>query len=370
MFEKGFFLASPIQSQLILALAVVLFLLAFAVMIEVYRRRRERRLQRAAEWRAVRKIADEKELTEEERYLLESVIQKYAPEAPLRTATSRQEFDRCIERDIAETAQTGGIEAIEVRGALLRDIRMRIGLDYVPFGQRIHSTRELYRDQTIWISPGKGASSSNWYRMSVSYIDEARFHLCPHEGVLPGATPAGSTIRCRMYREEDARYTFEGVVSRVETQPPTLVLPHVNMLNRLQSRAHFRIHFEQIAYIDVLSAPVDDDMTGVESRPAVTRFRGRFTSLSGGGFAVIAPQPLPKQVLLRVHLEIGHESGPVPVVARLVAASPLSAGNYLVRAAYVAMSEEIRERIAHFVFHRQTLHRNAEENAAQGDHAP
>lgn len=370
MFEKGFFLSSPNQGQWMLALAVVLALLACAVLIEIYRRRRDRRLQLAAEWRAIHKIAKEKELTKEELDLLVGIIAKYAPETPLRTATTRQEFDHCIERDIAETAKTQGLEAIEMRGALLRDIRMRIGLDYIPFGQRIHSTRELYRDQTIWISPAKGASSSNWYRMTVVYIDEARFHLSPHEGVLPGALQAGSVIRCRMYREEDARYIFEAVVGRMETEPPALVVPHINTLNRLQSRAHFRIHFEQTTYIDVLSAPADGDMTGVEDRPAVTRFRGRFTSLSGGGFAVIAPQPLPKQVLLRANLELEDESGPVRVVAKLISASPLSAGNYLARAAYVGTEEEVREKIAHFVFQRQAQHRNALDEAAARDRTP
>ncbi len=131
-----------------------------------------------------------------------------------------------------------------------------------------------------------------------------------------------------------------------------LAFRHAVSLNRMQSREYYRIGFEQSASVGILNASVDGSDDDVRLRPVVTRTRGRFTNLSAGGFAILIPQPVPRQVLLRVTLQFdGFE--PFDVEARIVSVLSLPGGQYLVRASYVGISEDVRDRITRFIFRRQ-----------------
>ncbi len=354
------------QSYVLGIALLVLLLFAAAILVEYSRRWRDLRRQIAAEWVTLRELAREKELSGEAWDALERLIRDYAPKSPLRTATIRQQFDECVEQSIAAVSARHPRHVIEKQGQVLHDVRTILGLDYVPIGQRIHSTRELHIGQAIWIARNDGGQG-DWYRMAVVSRNEAFFHLAPHDPGQPPMLKAGDTVRCRMWREEDARYGFEGYIDAIEDNPPLWTLPHTTELNRLQSRAHFRIHFDQHANLAILNAPIDGDLSDLAERQPILRLRGHITSLSGGGFAMIVTQPVPKQVLLRVVLELGPEIGPLEVTGSLVASSLLAAGRHLLRAAFVGLSDENREIITRYIFLQQQPIRQAE--AASVSHA-
>lgn len=363
MFDANAVYADAGRNYVFAIIVVVSGLLALAVVMEYARRWRELRRQLAAEWRAVREIANEKELAPEAWGILQSLIRKHAPKSPLRTVTIRQQFDECVEKEIADAARRQPRKEYERLGQVLSDIRISLGLDYAPIGQRIYSTRELYVGQAIWVAPGAG-EGHDWRRMAVVSRNEAFFDLAPHDPEQLPVLKAGDLVRCRMWREEDARYAFEACIDSVEDHPPIWVMKHTNELNRLQSRAHFRMHFDQNVTAAILNAPVDGDMSDVADRQPVLRLRGRVTSLSGGGFAMIVTQPVPKQVLLRIVLELGPEIGPVELTGHLVGSSSLAAGRYLLRAAFVAISEDTRETLTRYIFLQQQPIRKAEAAAA------
>ena len=346
------FISEPSQFHLVLAAISVFGLFLLAVLMDYLRRRRDRRLLVEAGWRSVRQIAREKELSSAELAFLEELIGRHSPAHPHRLVTVKQEFDRAVAREMERLEEQGGEKALAEGGLLLRDIRTRFGLDYIPIGQRIDTTRELYHAQPVWVGLGD-AKAPEWFRMSVADVDEAHFHLAPHRGGAPPIPKAGDYLRCRLWREDDARYIFTTKVDSVASDPPLWALRHAVELNRVQSRAHFRIHLDQTVGVEVLNAPVDDDMSDVDRREAVTRLRGRVTSLSGGGLAIVVQQPIPKHVLLRITLDLVPEPGPLRLTARPVGSSTLSAGKHLVRCAFAGISDEVREAVSQYVFHRQ-----------------
>ena len=361
MFEKGFFFKAPSQTEIVWAGILVAALFAGAILIEILRRRRERKLRIEAEWREVHEILDERQLSREERRLLEDLIHRRARRLPLRTVTVRQQFDKCVALEIPEGPLLADNEALERHGAMLRDIRIRLGLDYVPFGQRIHSTRELVRGQRIWAAPA-GEGQRDWVRLIVASVDEAFFRLSPPPKAVLPPLKEGEAIQCRLWRDQDARYAFNARIVRIENSPPAWLIRHTAELDRLQARAHYRVHFEQSAAFAVLNAPLSGDMSDVHERQAVTRTRGRFTSLSGGGFAAVLSQALPKQVLLRALIELPTSGKPIQVVGQPVDLTPMGGDHYLVRAAFVGMSEEARDRIAQFVAQAQVAHGREDED--------
>ncbi len=349
MFQEGFFIPHPDQAYLIWAAVIVAGLFVAAVGIEVYRRKREQRKQLEAEWRAVKQIAGDKELSPREVKLLSGLIQRHAPDTPLRAATERPRFDKCIAEEMSAYAARGDEAAFERHGQELRDVRVHLGHDYVPYGQRIHCTRDLTSGQRVWAAPATDENTP-WFMMRVLEVDEARFHLSPQDRA-PRLSP-GEGLRCRFCREEDARYLFTATLLRFEEDGSDWVMEHTTELQRIQTRAHFRIHYDRTLPIGILNAPVDGDLSDIHERNPVTRLRGRLTSLSGGGFAAVLQQAIPKQVLLRIPLEVD-DLGPLVTNARVVETVPLATGRYLVRAAFVNLNDGERERITQFVFHKQ-----------------
>ena len=193
-----------------------------------------------------------------------------------------------------EALQRGDAALFARRGEVLRDIRVKLALDYVPFGLRIRSTRDLYTEQPAWVATSPDQNHLTWTRMVVASVDEAHFHLRHDDSVPMPLARVGDTIHFRLWREEDARYEFNARIAAAGTTAPEWKLLHSGRLRRLQARAHYRIKYDFPCEVGVVNAPVDGDMTGIAERPVITRLRGRVISLSGGGYAVVVTQPVPQ----------------------------------------------------------------------------
>lgn len=340
------------QTTMIWAMCVILAFLGGAFGLELFRRRRDRRLRLEAEWRAVQQIVSEKEMPAEEWALLETLLRQYGARQPYQSVTLRSHFDACVDNCLHALRAQNDFEKLERFGVRLRDIRVRLGLDLVPWGQRIHSTRDLYTDQMVWAAPAKDAMA-DWYRMYVSHLDEAHFYLMAHEGqTLPEVKPKDQ-VRFRMWRDEDARYVFTASLVRIEKSPRAWMFQHSQDLKRMQSRAYYRIPYEQASTFGVMTAAVDGDLTDIAKRQVITQVRGRTTSLSGGGFAAILTDALPKQVLLQWELALGLDNAPFRVYAKVVSAQSISGGRYIVRGAFVNLGDEERDQIAQYVMKKQ-----------------
>ncbi|MBI5095782.1 MAG: PilZ domain-containing protein [Candidatus Hydrogenedentes bacterium] len=345
---------TPTPTAITWLLAAILLVMFAVALWEIYRRRTERAARIRAEWRVVDEIARDKGLSSEQRDLLDSIVQRHSAEAPLRAFTVRQHFEDCVEREMTAIQGKADEGEFERVGQVLRDVRLHLGLDFIPFGQRINSTRELNSGQVIWMARAGGASSE-WLRASVVEVDEAVFRVVPPDDSTAAtrrAFAAGDTIQCRMWRDEDARYAFNATLARVETHPPGWVLRHATQVNRTQSRAHYRVQHDQSCTVGILEGPVDGDTARVKERRAITKMRGRITSLSAGGVAILTYQAVPRQVLLRISVDLpGYEV--FETEARIISSSALSAGRWLIRASFVNIEEDKRDSIAHYVLDRQ-----------------
>lgn len=348
------FYAWPVADQRTLTMAMLLLVGLFvgAVLLELYRRRRDRRLRLLAEWRGVRELCRDRELPGEDWALLRAIIAQYAPDAPYKAVTTRKRFDACMARYFEALRATSSEDEITSRGEQLRHIRLQLGLDYVPLGQRIETTRELETGLSIWAAPATGAHPQ-WRHFAVDAVDEAYFHLKQVGGDEPPDFAAGDRLKCRFWREEDARYVFEAPVHRATTAPPRWTFAHVESLTRNQARAHYRVRFDHAVNAAVLSASRSGEYGDIARRPVVTHVRGRTTSISGGGLALLFEQPVPSQVLLRVPLTLPNHEGALTVHLHPVSAQPLGGGRWLLRGKFVGMDEDTREIITRYVFLKQ-----------------
>ena len=344
----------PIASTTTLAIVVVGFflLLVAAITVELVRKRVERKRRVAEEWRTVDSILREKAVPEEEQHVVRRIIEQRAPDNPVQAITVRQAFDRCLGEEMqALWKKRASLEEFEGLGEFYRGIREQLGLAFVPVGQRIHSTRELHTGQMLWAAPAVHAQKSQWQRLSVEKVNEAFFYTAPPDADT-AAMRVNEEYQCRMWREEDARYVIRTTLARIDKDPPLLVFSHSGQLTRVQTRQHFRVHYEQQTWIGILDPPSRNELDKLAEQTPVTRIRGRITNLSGGGCAIITQLPVPGGAYLRITLELP-ESRPRPVDARLVTATPLGGNRHLIRCNFVNVGDNLREEVMRFVRKRE-----------------
>ena len=300
----------------------------------------------------MRDLFDEREVRGEDRNLLLAIINQYEPEHPGRAVTKRHVFDGCMERYFQTLEATADPETIAQRGAQLRDVRSRLGLDYVPLGQRILSTRELYDGQVLWASPASGLEP-RWFHLKCVKVDEAFFYLVPiGKDGAPEFKP-GEAIKFRLWREDDARYLFEARIFQVDRDPLVWRVSHADRLTRNQARAHYRIRFDATVQVSILNAPAGERVERIDSDLPIMQIYGRIASLSGGGMAVHFQQPMPKQMLMRVPFRLPGQDRTFVTFVRPTAAQNVGGGCSVVRGKFIAMDDETRDGITRYIFQKQ-----------------
>jgi hypothetical protein len=340
-------------STFAVAAGICLGIFVFTLLLEWWRRVRERRVRLQEEWAEVHALMREKDLAEDQRDALVRLLRRHASRGPLKAVTRRSHFDACVSREIAALRSHMPVEELESAGEAWRVIRIALGLDFIPIGQSISSTRELYLHQHLWVAPATGGEPAQWHPAQVTRVNEAFFVVTLEDAGEPHVRD-GAMVHCRLWREDDGRYAFDAKLVRAQNRPAGWLLRHTEDLRRTQSRAHYRISHEQPAEVDVVEAPLSGSFEDVFTRAEVARMHGRITSLSGGGFAVTLTQPLPQQVLLRLVLMLDEPGDGMLVAGRVVGSQSLFGGRYLIRCAFVAMQEEQLNHITHYVFRRQT----------------
>lgn len=345
----------PILSNSAILWSAVLFLglLISAISLEMLRQSIAQRRRIRGFWRTAEGIARDKELSEQEWRELRSLIEHRHPKDPLRIITERHLFDTAIGQELGKLLRQGKKDRYKELGVVFRDIRGRLAHDYIPLGQRINSTRELFNNQRIWIAQA-GESPLNWIEMKTIAVNEAYLTLGRSDPAKEmQACAVGTTVHCRMWRDDDARYLFDLECDGEHSELPGLNFYHDSGLERVQARQYFRVRHDQTIDLGVVDKPLDeDDDTDLMSRRIVAKIRGRITNISAGGFAAVVHQPISKQVFLRAMLDL-EESEPLSVVTKIVSIIDLAGGRHLVRTQYVGLSAEDRERVAKHVTIKQ-----------------
>lgn len=356
MEEESGLLPVPILSNSAILWSAVLFLglLISAISLEMFRQSVAQRRRIRGYWRSAEDIVRNKELSDREWRELRALIQHWSPKDPLRIISERYPFDSAVGKEMAELLRQGKQDQYHELGVILRDVRTRLSHDYVPLGQRIHSTREIFNNQRIWIAEA-GTKSPNWVEVKTIGVNEGFLMLGPTAAgkEVPSFKP-GTKVHCRMWRDDDARYLFELEYSGRNSELQGLNFYHSSNMERVQARQYYRVPHNQTADLEVISNPVDDAEGRVDfgAQRSVTTLRGRITNVSAGGFAAVVHQPIAKQVFLRVTLDL-EESESLTVVSKIVSSVEMAGGRYLLRTQYEGLAPDDREKVVKHVTIKQ-----------------
>lgn len=327
-------------------------LIVLAILLEFRRRRHSRRVQIKAERKLVGEIAAEKQLDADEKKALWRLIDNYFAQTPLAVVKDRSVFDQAVQQQIQAVEARNDERLLRQAGLVLRSVREKLDFQYVPTGQRISSTRELYEGQIVWL--GKEEDPSRWYESAVSAVDEAFVHVTligERAGQGPPFKP-GENLRCRLWREDDARYIFSLRLASCSGDPVTCTLRHTSDLNRMQAREYYRIHYTQTAQLNLLNSHEAAEADVQQELRIVAKWPAHFVNLSAGGFAVVAQKPLPPDVLVKIVIELPGEQ-PFEAKACTVGGETLPGERHLIRARFTDITEDQRDLIARYVSLRQ-----------------
>ncbi len=346
---------TPSRPELIVLMLVFFAMFAIAVGFELTRRRQVMGLRLKAEWRTVERIIKERQFTEREVAALRDLLHHYGQDEPLSTVTTRHGFEIAVEAAMRGIEKKGNRQEAEELGIVLRDLRSQLGLDFVPLGQRITSTRELHAGQ--WMSITRASDPTpRWMRVMLDNIDEAYLYLTRKTSDNDGVSlpREGDEVRCRLWRDEDARYFFNTTTLMSDPANGTLRIAHTEDLHRSQAREHFRLRHDQSTTIALINAPQEESYENLRARTPVAKLRGRITSLSAGGCALVIQQSVSKRILLRILVELP-EAPALELHAKVISCDPISGGRYVVRTTFVDIMDEERDLVAKHVMHKQQL---------------
>lgn len=341
------------KGSLLLMAAALVLVLFLALAIDALRRLLARRKALAAEWRAAREIARKRGISEQDWDVLEGVIRRYAPSEPLRSLTIHHHFDACVEADLARLEHAGTSDRYAEHGVLFRALRTQLGLDFVPYGRALHSTRELTVGQRVWISfLNEGAT--DWMETWLASIEETGFSLASWKDVPGGAARfcPGQPVRCHMWREDDARYAFASTLVEFEATLPLWIVHHTADLERTQTRDYYRLSIDLPVRADVLRIENAFKPDELDRYPVETSCGANIDNLSAGGIAIRLDMVVPAQSVLRVAVQLP-EQEPMTVYVRVLGSVSVAAGGNRVRGCFVGISEEARERIVHHIMQEQ-----------------
>lgn len=339
-------------------LALILLALAIVVLLAIVfgneylklstRTKNRERIQN----QAIDEIFADKELSTEEIELMNDMLHRHAYENPLRAVTTREGFSECAGLEVERLIKEGAPGEFQKTGVKLRDIRVALGLDFVPVGKPITSTRELHVGQAITVEDSNDKANRK-HRMVIKNIDEAFLYIDPEKRVAPSTFKDGSTISCDLWRDEDGRYTFDARIVYFGTEQGEWRIAHPSgRIERVQSREHFRMRFDQTVNVGFLNASIHDDDTFLRQRKAVTQVRAKITSLSAGGCAIVFQQAISKNIMLRIEIQI--EDRPVILAeAKIIATSNITGGRTLARTRFVNIDDVSRDIISRHLLRKQ-----------------
>jgi hypothetical protein len=320
-------------------------LVAGAVSWDYYRKMARKKRFIRTDWDIAADLMREKQLDKAQVDLLTQMIRKYHDKNPLASLTVRQQFDALIDKRMRDAAKAHDDAAFQDLGKKLYEVRLRLGLDFVPYGRSIQSTRELRTGQLLWLHPSDLAP--DWAMASVSSTDEAYFGVTFKEPYAFDLMAPGRLATFRLWRQDDGRYHFELPVAAAQAGGSERLFHHTTKLARIQERCYYRIRCSIETYLKR-----NDDNPGISFADAPQILPVRICSLSAGGFAALAEQPMPNGVMVRIPLQLSGEL-PFEIEARMIGGSALGGGRHIVRGQFLGAFQESQDVIARYVARKQ-----------------
>ncbi len=240
---------------ILLALAIILTLILIGLLREFLRKKRLKE--------SFFKEAYERELTQEEAQILWEYSIKLGRD-PFLALEFKAPFEKVVEIYLQESPNP--------KEELIKDMRIKLGFDYVPYFIPLVSTKDidLFQSGKMYLPDGRK------YEVALFDKDERFMYWAVIDKNTPREELLGKKITISFIRKGDGIYKFEGEVVKTFTENGKLVvqIPHTFELSRYQRREYARVEVEIPTVITI------------KSKEGEIRINGEIVDISAGGTKV------------------------------------------------------------------------------------
>lgn len=147
---------------------------------------------------------------------------------------------------------------------LIKDMREKLGFDYVPYFVPLTSTKdiELFQGGTLKTSDGRN------YSISLYDKDELYMYWIVTDKSIPNLS-IGDTVKISFIRKSDAAYNLEGPVEEIINENGKFIIkiPHTFELIRIQRREYPRVEVDLEALVGkIIKEENQDILAWVEAK--------------------------------------------------------------------------------------------------------
>jgi c-di-GMP-binding flagellar brake protein YcgR len=322
--------------------------------------RRKKRLL-AFEWDWFHRIAEARDLSEEEAEIMIELARDYIPKEPHKIVQSIRLFDSTAKKYLQSSKQeqnnktTGDIEEI------IDSAREKLFLKEFHSQDNLQSTRQIPPQQkirvTVPVEKGRRflhATVTKNTRKHIMLYDDS-FHAHKHL-FIPGAHFTGY-----YWRERDAGYQFPLIVASKEKNNEVM-FNHSEEFLRKQRRHFFRVRMTFTGRFYVLSEEEADYFILNESFQDKTNsgnFLGKVANLSGGGMSFFTDRTLETDCYIRIELIVTKGQTYKGILGRIVRIDTME-DRFKVFVDFVTVHDKTREAIIHLISKKQQVKKNDE----------
>ncbi len=346
-------IADPDPAAVVIALCIVVAVLLFLVLFDITAHYRYRRQTKERQWKTFDAVVTLHRLIPSEIALLRRLVRHAPDDSPVSGINSPANFDLCVEREIARTAREGGTtEDIDETTGLISSIRRKLGLDYAARGQFLQSTHSLTPNQELKITAASGDASRELLSSVVRVSEREIMIAMP---VIKGevyALEEGAKINVEFIRENDAIYRFRSrILKSFAGRLPLLFIAHSRDMERVQLRRHFRIKTELPVRYRVLAA--EQLEKPLEAFVGVENWKeGKVINISGGGVLVEPAGEISEGDYINFDTSLDDDKTQVNLTCEVVRIT-YEEDSKIAHAAFVGITENVRDKIIKYVFQRQ-----------------
>jgi len=337
------------QALIYYGLFVLLLLIGIFFAWSIFLIRRKRKLVER-EWRWFHKLAEAKDLSEEEAEALVFLAQTHYPKDPQRLLQSVLTYDDAVKKLLSSAENRELIGSEYETAELFEAVREKFFLKDFHAHENLLSTREIQPGQKIRLTTPTEAKPRFLHTIVSANTSDAITLACDALKELKHLFIPKATFTGYYWRANDAGYQFP-VVVRALVDDSHVEFDHSEDIARKQRRHFFRVGVRLIGRFFKITEKEAQyfQQTNTFPKSALQEgFIGKIVSLSGGGMSFLTDTKLKLNDLLRIEILAEKEVSFTGIVGRIMRIREFEK-RFKVFVEFTAVIDTSRRAILHYV---------------------
>ncbi|KPK89755.1 hypothetical protein AMJ80_09340 [bacterium SM23_31] len=345
---------SPETLQYYFLLSFLLLIGIILVWIILSIRRKRKLIER--EWRWFHKLAEAKDLSEEEAEALAFLAQTHYPKAPHRLLQSVLTYDGTVKKFLHSDKNRELFGSEYETAELFKTIREKCFLKDYHVHENLLSTREIHQGQKIRLTTPAETRTRFLYTIVSANTSDAITLECDAFKELIHLFIPKAVFTGYYWRANDAGYQFP-VVVRELVNDSHVVCDHSEKIIRKQRRHFFRVDVRltgKFSRITEKEAQFFKETNKFPESTSQEKFLGKIVSLSGGGISFFTNVNLKLNDLLRIEILVDKNVSFTGIIGRITRIREFEK-RFKVFVEFTVVIDRSRKAIVHYVSLQQRV---------------